>query len=483
MTIKELFLNVPYSNDISKCENLEIKNITFDTNQPLDGSLFFCLKGFNTDGHNYIEEAKQNGAVAAVVEKINNKINLPQILVKNTRQTFALVCSNFFTCPSKRLKIVGVTGTNGKTSSCLILKQIFDDAGHKSCAIGTLGYFIGQESFDCNLTTPDPIQLHKIFCQCVSKSVEYVFMEVSAHAIFYQKIYGIEFLYGVLTNITQDHLEFFKTFENYKNTKLNFLRSPNVKIAIVNSDDESNHEFDELPVVTYGLKNPADCFAVDLNLSFGQSQYTLNILDNVFSCKTHLSGLFNVYNVLCAATVAIMEGIKSSQIQKTLEKIKDINGRYNIIHTKKGKIVIDFAHTPDGLENILKSVRQATYKNIICVFGCNGNRDRLKRPIMGKIAEELCEQVLLTSDNPRYENPDLIAKDILENVTVKSKFCVVADRPKAILQALSLLDEGHIVVVCGKGGEKYQDINGVFVPYDDAIEIEKALATLGIEKE
>lgn len=483
MKLKNLFCDVPCKNDISKFENLEIKSITFDTKQFLVGSLFFCFKGFNTDGHDYIEEAKQNGAVAFVVEKLNHSINAPQILVQNSRQTFSLVCSNYFGNPSKKLKIVGITGTNGKTSSCLILKQIFDDAGHKSCAIGTLGYFIGKDNYDCNLTTPDPVKLHEIFLECAKQNVEYVFMEVSAHAIYYEKIYGINFLYGVLTNITQDHLEFFQTFENYKNTKLKFLKSPNVKILIVNSDDPSVHEFEEQTVVTYGLKNPADSFSVDLNLMLGESQYTLNVLDNIFSIKTRLSGLFNVYNVLCATTVAIMEGIKPKEIADTLGKINDINGRYNIIHTKKGKIIVDFAHTPDGLENILKSVKQATYKNIILVFGCNGNRDRLKRPIMGKIAEELCEHVFLTSDNPRFENPELIAKDTLLNVNNKSMFCVIPDRPSAIFQAISLLDEEHVVVICGKGGEKYQDINGVFVPYEDTKEVEKVLTMLKIKKE
>ena len=483
MIIKDLFCGVKCENDCSKFEKLNIENIAFDTSQNLSKSLFFCLKGVNTDGHDYIQEAVSGGAVALVVERLFHHITTPQILMKNTRSAFALVCANFFSNPAKDLKIIGITGTNGKTSSCLILKQIFEEAGHKSCAIGTLGYFIEKESYDCNLTTPDPIKLHEIFAFCKSQKVEYVFMEVSAHAIYYEKIFGIHFLYSALTNITQDHLDFFKTLENYKKTKVNFLKSKTSQVVVVNADDPSISEFEDMEVVTYGLKNPADSFAVDLNLLLGESHYTLNILDNVASIHTHLSGLFNVYNVICAATIAVLEGISMESISSTLSKIKDINGRYNVIHTKKGKIILDFAHTPDGLENILKSVKQATFKDIVCVFGCNGNRDRLKRPIMGKIGEDLCEKVFLTSDNPRFENPELIAKDVLQGVLNKDKFCVIVDREKALLEAISMLDENHVVVVCGKGGEKYQDINGVYIPYDDAKEIEKVVNVLNIKVE
>lgn len=483
MQIKSLFNGVEALNDISSILHTEIINISFDTNSNLKKSLFFCLKGTNTDGHNFLEEAKQKGALIAVVENINKNVDIPQILVKDSREVFSLVCSNFYDNPAKKLKLIGVTGTNGKTSTCVILKNIFSLAGKKVGVIGTLGYYINDKSFNCNLTTPDPIKLQEIFSHFVKENVQYVFMEVSAHAIYYKKIFGLKFEIAVLTNITQDHLEFFKTMENYSKTKMDFINSEQVKLVIANADDSRFSLITKENVISYGINNPSDCFAIDIVLKIGTSEYSINALDNVLHVKTNLSGIFNVYNVLASVAVALVLGIDLKTIVKSLNSMSDINGRFNVISTKKGEVILDFAHTPDGLENILKSVKMASFKNIICVFGCNGNRDRLKRPIMGKIAQEYCHKVFLTSDNPRYENPMLIAKDILEGISQKNKFITQPDRQKAILLAMDELCEDSIVVICGKGGEKYQDINGVNVPYEDINEIEKAIEILNIKRE
>lgn len=481
MLIDKLFEGIKWSCNQKLLPQTNIVSICHNTNDVTKGSLFFCLKGTNTDGHNFIAQAFEKGATACVVEHIDHNIKCLQIQVSSTRAALAKVCANFFGNPADSLFLIGVTGTNGKTSTCHIAKHMFESAGHICCAIGTLGYWIGNQHFECNLTTPDPFVLQSIFDQCNKAGVKYVFMEVSAHAIYFEKIYGLKFLYGVLTNITQDHLEFFKTFEAYKQTKLGFLKSGVCNMLVVNSDDESIEQFNKEQLVTYGLTNPADTFAVDLSLQIGQSEYTLNVLDNVFLVKTKLSGLFNVYNVLAAATVAILEGIDSATIAKALATMPDINGRYNVFLTKNGKIILDFAHTPDGLENILKSVQQATFASIICVFGCNGNRDHTKRPIMGAIAEKYCQKIILTSDNPRFENPHLIAKDILDGVEDKSKFVFQPNRQLAIFDAISMLNQDNIVVICGKGGEKYQDINGVNVPHSDKEQIEKVIEQLNIK--
>ena len=480
MQLINLLNKIEVFNDITQYLKAEVTKICYDTNENLKGSIFFCLRGTNTDGHDFLQQAKEKGALFAVVEKCNTEVEIPQILVQDTRVAFALVCANFYHNPAKKLKIIGVTGTNGKTSTCLILKEIFMHAGKVVGVIGTLGYYINNESFSYNLTTPDPIKLHEIFAAFVEAGVEYVFMEVSAHAIYYKKIVGIHFKMAVLTNITQDHLEFFKNMDNYANTKLSFLNAKSVNMVIANVDDRYFHKIEKQNLITYGIKNPAESFAIDISLKIGSSDYTLNIMDNVMNISTHLSGLFQVYNALAAVTVAVLCGLESQTIQSALNQIEDINGRFHVIHTKKGEIVLDFAHTPDGLENILNSVKMASFKEIICVFGCNGNRDRLKRPMMGKIAQEYCEKVFLTSDNPRYENPELIARDILQGVSQKEKFVIETDRKKAILYALTELEEDKIVVICGKGGEKYQDINGVQVPYEDMTEIDHIIKLLNL---
>lgn len=452
----------------SAFENIDVKGISFDTNSIKKGDLFFCLKGKNTDGHEFLQEAKNKGACAAVVEKKNNKIDIPQIAVECTRKTLCLVCSAFYGSPEKALKLIGVTGTNGKTTTTQILKNIFISAGKKVGVIGTLGYYINNTHFKTNLTTPDPTTLYEILSHFKKESVEFVFMEISAHAIFLHKLYGLKFEVGVLTNITQDHLDFFENMELYSKTKLNFLKSSSVKTLVVNADDESYEHFFETDHFSYAIKNPADSFALDIVLSLGESNYALNILDNVFLVSTRLSGEFNVYNALAACTVALLMGIDVGTVKYALETMEDINGRFNVISSKKGKIVVDFAHTPDGLEKILIAVRKASnLKKIICVFGCNGNRDRLKRPIMGRIAERLADEIILTSDNPRFENADLIIDDILQGVEDKTKFMREPDRKKAIGLGVEMLDDQSVLVICGKGGEKYQDINGVNVPYDD----------------
>ncbi len=483
MNLKKLLSGVEILKNFKNYENLDIEGIEFNSKKNLKNKLFFALKGTNTDGHNFANEAIKNGAIAIVCEKFLDINFINQIVVKSSRIALAQVSANFFGNPAKGLDLIGVTGTNGKTTITHVLKAIFQEAGLSVGIIGTLGYYINEKHFKCDMTTPDPLILHKIFSQMKNKGVKIVVMEVSAHAIALEKIYGLDFKFGVLTNITQDHLDFFTTMENYRETKFKFLNSPNIKSLVLNADDPSYAHLQNLSSISYGIKNPSDSFAIDISLKIGSSQYVLNVLDNIIPIKSNLSGLFNVYNVLAASTISILMGIKMEIIKEAINNLLPIEGRFNVINTNRGKIIVDFAHTPDGLQNILKSVRELSKDKLICVFGCNGNRDQLKRPIMGRIAEELCDEIILTSDNPRFENPLLICDDILEGVVEKEKFKIETDRKKAIELGLCKLDKKSILVICGKGGEKYQDINGINVPYDDFEEVEKGIKKLQMTTE
>lgn len=296
-----------------------------------------------------------------------------------------------------------------------------------------------------------------------------------------EKIFGLKFEIGALTNITQDHLDFFETMDNYIKTKFKFLTSGALRFVLLNSDDDSVHFLQTDSSSTYGIKQPADCFAMDLCLGMGKSEYILNLFDNVVNIKSKLSGIFNVYNVLLASAIAILLGVNIQTIQTAIKKINPVEGRYNVLHTSVGNIVVDFAHTPDGLENILKSVKEVTRQKLVCVFGCGGNRDSKKRPIMGAIAKKYSDVCIITADNPRFENPDLIAQDILDGIQNKDNVIVENDRKKAILTALGYLKENSVVVICGKGGEKYQDINGVLTPFNDIEIVNECIEELGLK--
>ena len=304
-------------------------------------------------------------------------------------------------------------------------------------------------------------------------------MEVSAHALYYRKTAGVRFSACIFTNLSQDHLDFFSDMENYIKTKLKFMSTKN-KAKFLNVDDSSVHFLQDDLSFTYGIDHPADCFAMDISLQMGRSVYLLNLFDNVLKIDTKLSGKFNVYNVLLGASICSVLGIEAKTIVTAINNMQSVDGRFNVVSTEKGDIVIDFAHTPDGLENILCSLKQFN-KKIICVFGCGGNRDSKKRPLMGAIAEKYCDEIYITSDNPRFENPDLIAEDILEGVKGKNKFTVENSRIKAINYAIRNMTPNSIVVICGKGGEKYQDINGIMYPFEDKQEVFKLLKQLNIK--
>lgn len=467
MKLCELFENVN--------NNLPISGLAFDTKNLKKGYVFFCLSGTARDGRDFAFMAEEKGAACLVVEKEVPGIHIPQILVKNARAALCEAASKFYGEPSKKLKFVGITGTNGKTTTCFIIKKILEQAGEKVGLFGTNGTYIGGRRYKSDLTTPDPIYFHEMLAKMVKQNVSYVVMEVSAHALALDKLQGITFEVGAISNITQDHLDFFKTMENYQNTKLSFFNQ--VKTAVVNIDDERCKQGISkinVPIVTYGLYSPAECFAVDIVKKLSGSNFVLNILDNVYIASTRLVGEFNIYNALCASTVCALLGVSGKNIISGLKKINPPLGRFNVVHLSEDiSAVVDFAHTPDGIEKVLKTIKEVSIGKVVCVFGCGGNRDKTKRPLMGKLAEELADFVVLTSDNPRYEEPMDIIHDI-EGGMMKENHVIVENREEAIRKAIEIASDGGVIAVLGKGAESYQETMGEKKPYSDFTALEEA---------
>ena len=485
MKLSKILKNVNFTSDDDL--NLEITNLSIDSNNLSKGGLFFCINGLNVDGHNFAKQAVEKGASAIVVEhKLD--LDIPQIVVKNTRHAVGLCAENFYDHPRDKIKLVGITGTNGKTTTTYMIKNILEMAGHRVGVIGTISVMIGQEKHPATLTTPDSIELHKIFRQMVDSGVDTVVMEVSAHAIALDKMAGVVCDVGVLTNVTQDHLDFFKTFENYANTKQSFISSKFCKIGVVNVDDKVGLDLvlnknKDIEVKSYGLKEPADCFATNIKYSLNGTTFFLNDEDNLQAINTRLIGEFNVYNALAAATACDCLDVPQTAIKMGLSTMDFVPGRFNVMKLPNGAyVVIDYAHTPDGLSNILSSVRKVCSGKVYSLFGCGGNRDTGKRPIMGKISGELADFTVITSDNPRFEDPDMIVKDVEAGIKdITNQYICITNRKKAINYVLGRLDKGDVAVIAGKGAEDYLDIKGKKIPYSDSETVKTEYQKLQIE--
>ncbi len=450
--------------------DIEIKGLCTDSSRVQSGDLFFCYKGRNVDSHQKIDEVVTGGAVAVITEK-KLDCNIAQIIVVDGRAQIARAARVFYGFADKKLKIVGVTGTNGKTTTTYMLASIFKANGNSVGTIGTLGISYGDTFIAPELTTPDPVYLHSVFADMLKCGVEYVFMEVSAHALYFDKIYGITFEVGILTNCTQDHLDFFNTMHDYSECKKLLFKDGRCKRAVINSDDSLGIEvLSSLKgTLSYGLKNPADVFAVDITDGVDGTTFVLNLADELYEIKLSLPALHNVYNAMAAAACAHILGLKTYIIAAGLKNLKSVSGRLEKVANFNGAdIFVDFAHTPDGLEKSLRSLKNLCKGKLYCLFGCGGNRDKTKRPIMGEIAATCADFCIVTSDNPRFEDPYDIISDI--EVGIKKtgkKYVTVTEREIATEYAIRLLEYGDILLVAGKGGEDYQEIMGIKHSYND----------------
>ena len=431
-----------------------------------NGDAFFCFAKNRVDCETYAQIAAGNGANVVFSEF---ELNVPQsVRLADVRSAFAHACAQFYDNPCKNMKMIGVTGTNGKTTTCHVIAQILKKCDKKVGVIGTNGVFFCGKELPCDLTTPDADFLHRTFKQMYDEGVEYVVMEVSAHAIVQKRVDGIRFDVGVLTNITQDHLDYFGDMESYASAKAQFFTKNYVKKAIFGVDDDRVCKImreTSVPFRTFGINNPADTFAIDGLCDICGSHFVANVCDEVFEVKTNLIGDYNIENSLAALAVCYELGLSKEQLAQGLNFVCPAEGRFNVLKVGNKYVVIDFAHTPDGLEKVLKTAKNLTDKRVMVVFGCGGNRDKDKRAKMGKIAQENADVVCLTSDNPRFEDPNEIIRDIEHGI--ENEHFVELDRKKAIEKMLNYAKSGDIVIVAGKGAEKTQEIAGVFFPYND----------------
>lgn len=473
MKLKKLLQGVKVLN-ARQIKNITIENISNKTTDDLSQGLYICIQGQNIDGHNLKHEASKCGAVAYLVEKIDYEFDGLQILVDDTRKAMSIIAKNFY-YSKKFPKVIGITGTNGKTTTTNMVAHILRSQGKKVALIGSEGIFFDDQKINLHMTTPDPVDLFKYFAEMASRNIEYAVMEVSAHAIYLQKIFAVDFFVKALTNVTEDHLDFFETFTKYKNTKIDFIKSGK-GIKIVNIDDKYGCSLaTSSKVFTYSKNLPADIFASDVK-NCG-SDYTINIGKNHLELKTNLLGDYNIENSLCAFLICQKLGIKEQNIAEAFKTFKSVAGRLNVYKKDGITAVVDFAHTPDALEKILKTLRPLCSGKVYCVFGCGGNRDSQKRPIMGEIASILSDYFFVTSDNPRFEEQDLIAHQIIKDVT-SGNFKIINDRKTAISEAISRCNNGDFVAICGKGAEDYMEIKGKKYDYSD----KQTIIDLGFEE-
>lgn len=448
--------------------DVEILDVTQDSRLVKEGSLFVCVKGNTFDGHSVAEEMLKKGAAAVVVERDLNLEN--QVLVSDTRSVFSLICANFFGNPADSLKLIGLTGTNGKTTTTFLIKQILENTGKKVGLIGTVQNMVGNEVYPAKYTTPDPYELQKLFRLMVDANCEYCVMEVSSQALAQGRVNGLHFLVGAFTNLTQDHLDYHKTWENYFKSKR--ILFENCDYAVTNIDDEYGLKIvDGLPckTITYAIdKNSADYCAKNVSFKANGVDYQL-VSDNIGRVNCPIPGRFSVYNSLCAATVALTLGIDFNKVLYAISKSTGVKGRIEVVPTDTDyTVIIDYAHSPNGLENIISSLREIAKGRVVTLFGCGGDRDKTKRPLMGKIAAELSDFCIVTSDNPRSENPSEIIKDILVGIEgVSTPYVVVENRKDAIRWALEHGEKDDIILLAGKGHETYQILPSGTIHFDE----------------
>lgn len=469
MKLREILEGTDYE-IINGSEDIEIGKIVTDSRKTEKGDLFIALTGIGTDGHNYIESAVKAGAAAVVAEHECDCFGATLIVTKNSRILAAYAAANYYGMCHKKLKLIGVTGTNGKTTVTHIIKQILDLKGEKTGLIGTNHYLIGDGELPSSGTTPEAEELHGIFKKMADEGCKYVVMEVSSHALALHRCEGLNFEVGVFTNLTEDHLNYHKDMDDYAQAKSKLFAMS--KYSVINEDDPYHKVMKKAAqgkIVTYSIKKNSDMRAEDIAYSQRGISFTWTYGTSKVPMKMAIPGEFSVYNALAGLGAAAMLGLSDMDMAKGLLIVRGVKGRAEVVPTDtEYTVMIDYAHTPDGLENILKTVKGFAEKRVIAVFGCGGDRDAKKRPIMGEIAGRLADFSVVTSDNPRTENPDEIVKQILSGMTgMEKKYKAIVDRTEAIRYALSIAEPGDVVVLAGKGHETYQDIGGKKIHYDE----------------
>lgn len=462
--------------DIHGSAEVRVSGLTLDSRQVKPGTVFFAVKGTVSDGHSFIDRAVASGAAAVVCSDLPENLN-PQctyVQVDDVQQSAGYFASAFYGHPSSGMKLLGVTGTNGKTSTCTMLYNLFSSLGYTCGLISTVEYIIGKTVYNSTHTTPDPIRLNALLHEMREAGCTYCFMEVSSHALVQGRVNGLEFAAGVFTNITHDHLDYHITFDNYiRAKKLFFDRLGDEAFALTNRDDKNGMvmlQNTKAVKYSYAIKHPADFKCRVMESDFEGQLLKIDGIETWFS----LIGKFNAYNILAVYAAAFLLGQDRQEILTHLSKQGRVNGRFEVYRSSSGITgIVDYAHTPDALENVLSTIDSIRSGNeqLITVIGCGGNRDREKRPLMGRVAARMSNKVVLTSDNPRDEDPVLIMDEMMEGVdaTDYKKVLKISDRKEAIRTAVMLSKPGDIILIAGKGHETYQEIKQVKYPFDDRV--------------
>ncbi len=471
--LKDILYKVALTEVIGETD-IPVTEVHFDSRNITPGGLFIAVKGGRTDGHRFIDTCITQGAVAVICEHIpeETRAGITYLRVKNSAEALGIVASNFFNQPSEKLKLVGVTGTNGKTTTATLLFKLFRELGYRAGLISTVRNQIIDEELSAAYTTPDALELNRLLAKMAAEGCTHCFMEVSSHAIVQRRIAGLTFTGAIFTNITHDHLDFHQTFDEYIKAKKKFFDDlSSSSFALVNKDDPHGTvmlQNTRAKKKTFALKSAAD--------------FTCKIMENVLTglvlningkeLYTKLIGAFNAYNLLGIYAAAVLLGEDKEEVLKNISKLNAVEGRFQYIKAPNGTIgIVDYAHTPDALENVLDTLNEVRTANerIITIVGCGGNRDRTKRPIMAAIACRKSDKVILTSDNPRLEEPEAIIGEMEKGITpaMKAKTVSITDRREAISAACQIANKGDIILLAGKGHEKYQEIKGVKYSFDD----------------
>ena len=457
-------------------ENPVVTSIEMDSRNVKFGSLFICISGYTVDGHDYVAQAVANGAVAIIAE-CDIETVVPVIKVRQSIRAMAILANTFYNHPTTNLHMIGVTGTNGKTSVTHLIESILRKSGQKTGLIGTIGMKIGQDSFATKNTTPDSLTLQKYFTKMVTAGVDTAIMEVSSHALHLGRVHGCQYDVTVFTNLTQDHLDYHKTMDNYRAAKSllfsqlgNNYNTKRPRYAILNVDDPATAEYivaSQAIVLTYGIDHDADLLARDIKTTSNGTIFTLIFNGNEYPVTMGLVGKFNVYNTLATIGATLASGLELDFILSAVKQLTGVPGRFELVNAGQDfNVIVDYAHTPDSLENVLKTIKDFTSGKIYCLIGCGGDRDKSKRPIMAKIASQLSDFPIFTSDNPRTETPAVILADMEAGVLVKN-YVTIVDRKDAIEYAVTQAQAGDVILIAGKGHENYQIIGDKVLDFDD----------------
>ena len=481
--VREILYKVNINKVIGDTGTL-IRNVVSDSREVIEKDLYIAIDGVNVNGHKFINSAIKKGAICIVCEVLPNKLHegILYILVKSTRESIGIISSNYFSNPSSKLKLIGITGTNGKTTIATLLYSLYKTAGLKAGLISTVINYVDGKEIDSTQTTPDSLTINKLLYQMVEEGIQYCFMEVSSHGIEQRRISGLEFAGGIFSNLTHDHLDYHNSFDDYRDVKKDFFDNlPNTAFSLINKDDKNGKymiQNTKSRIFTYGLKTYAD-YKIKI-LEFSLEGMLLKINESEF--WSNLSGKFNAYNLLAVFSTASILGMPFSKTLQLMSMLKNVKGRFEYLKLNNITAIVDYAHTPDALKNIINSINEikTNKESLITIIGCGGNRDKSKRPVMGDIASSLSSKVIFTSDNPRNESPEKIIQDMVSGVKPLNsvKTISIANRKEAIKTACQLAKSNDIILIAGKGHEKFQEINNKKHLFDDYKVVKECLTKM-----